>query len=177
MSENNDPIGAARDLLADGFGRIHELLPGIVEGPQEHLRFRPGADANTIAWLAWHAARQEDAQINDLAGGQQAWTAEGWVDRFGHGLGAGDTGNGDSTAEVARLDDATADLLTGYHEAVHARTTAYLEGLDTAKLAEVIDDSYDPPVTVSSRLISIVSDGLQHLGQAAYVKGIAERAA
>jgi hypothetical protein len=175
MTEDHDPIAPTRALLADGFGRIHELVPDAVDGPPEHLSFRADASANTVAWLVWHAARQEDLQVAHLADADQAWIAEGWPGRFGHDLDDGAMGYGDSVEEVARLDDATADLLTGYHEAVHVRTMAYLDRLDAAELARVIDDSYDPPVTVSSRLVSIVSDGLQHLGQAAYVKGLAER--
>jgi hypothetical protein len=35
-----------------------------------------------------------------------------------------------------------------------------------------VDQSWDPPVTAGVRLISIVGDCLQHLGQAAYVKGL-----
>lgn len=175
MSDDHDPIETTRALLADGFGRIHDLVPDAVDGPQEQLAFRPDASANTIAWLVWHAARQQDLQVAHLADADQAWTVDDWPRRFGHGLGAGDMGYGDSVDDVARLDGASADLLTGYHEAVHARTTAYLDRLDAAELGRVVDDSYDPPVTVASRLVSIVSDGLQHLGQAAYVKGLSKR--
>ena len=32
------------------------------------------------------------------------------------------------------------------------------------------------PVTAAVRLVSVVSDTLQHVGQAAYVRGLAERA-
>jgi hypothetical protein len=176
MSDDHDPIGPARALLADGFGRIRELASDVVDGSKEHLSFRADASANTVAWLVWHAARQEDLQIAHLGDVEQAWVAEGWPTRFGHGLGDGDMGYGDSVADVARLDSATAELLTGYHEAVHARTTAYLDQLDRDELERVVDASYDPPVTVAGRLVSIVSDGLQHLGQAAYVKGLADRA-
>jgi hypothetical protein len=36
----------------------------------------------------------------------------------------------------------------------------------------VVDDSWDPPVTVSIRLVSILADDLQHAGQAAYARGV-----
>ena len=39
----------------------------------------------------------------------------------------------------------------------------------------VVDTNWDPPVTLGVRLISVMSDGLQHAGQAAYVRGVAER--
>lgn len=175
-TDDADPAAGARRLLTDAFGRVHELVPGVVEGPQELLRFRADSAANTIAWLVWHTARQQDAQVAELAGVDQAWTAEGWIDRFGGGLGAGDTGYGDSTQQVGRLDQATAATLIGYHESVQTLTTAYVDRLDADELGRVIDDSYDPPVTVGGRLMSVVADALQHTGQAAYVQGLARRA-
>ena len=36
----------------------------------------------------------------------------------------------------------------------------------------VVDDSYDPPVTLGVRLISIADDCIQHAGQANYVRGL-----
>jgi hypothetical protein len=38
-----------------------------------------------------------------------------------------------------------------------------------------VDTSWDPPVTLGVRLISVVSDDLQHAGQAAFVRGIVTR--
>lgn len=39
------------------------------------------------------------------------------------------------------------------------------------ELSRVVDTSWNPPVTVSARLVSIVDDCAQHLGQAAYLRG------
>jgi hypothetical protein len=49
---------------------------------------------------------------------------------------------------------------------------ARLDTLDAERFDRVVDDSYDPPVTEGVRWLSIVSDCLQHLGQAAYVRGL-----
>ena len=59
--------------------------------------------------------------------------------------------------------------------AVHARTVEYLGGLTDDDLARVVDRSWDPPVTLGVRLVSVISDDLQHVGQAAYVRGVLER--
>ncbi len=64
------------------------------------------------------------------------------------------------------------DILIDYHDAVHAKTLRYVRKLVDADLARVVDDSYDPPVTLASRLISVLSDDLQHAGQAAFVRGL-----
>ena len=36
----------------------------------------------------------------------------------------------------------------------------------------MVDPHWDPPVTAGVRLVSIQGDCLQHLGQAAYAKGL-----
>jgi hypothetical protein len=38
-----------------------------------------------------------------------------------------------------------------------------------------VDDYWDPPVTLGVRLVSIISDDLQHVGQAAFIRGVIER--
>ena len=63
-------------------------------------------------------------------------------------------------------------LLVDYHEAVHQLTLAYLDRADADELDRVIDRNWDPPVTAGVRIVSLVGDCLQHLGQAAYVKGL-----
>lgn len=51
-------------LLKDAFGRVAEELPASLEGlTPEQLLWRPGPEANSIGWLAWHIARCEDAQM------------------------------------------------------------------------------------------------------------------
>ena len=65
-----------------------------------------------------------------------------------------------------------ADLLLGYHDAVYRTTVAYVENLTGADLERVVDEAWDPPVTLGVRLVSVISDDLQHAGQAAYLRGL-----
>ena len=67
---------------------------------------------------------------------------------------------------------ASGDLLAAYYDAVHEQTIAYVEGLTDADLDTVVDESWDPPVTLGVRLVSVISDDLQHVGQAAILRGI-----
>lgn len=160
-------------LLADGFGRIAETLPSIVDGLSvEDLLWRPYDGANSIAWTLWHIARMEDAQIAPLAGTDEVWARDGWVERFGLPYRPRAMGYGQSAAEVAafRLEDPT--LLTGYYQAVHEATIELVDSLSEDDLARVIDERWDPPVTTAVRLVSVVDDAAQHIGQAAYVKGL-----
>ena len=160
------------ELLADEFGRIRGVVLAAVRGlSEDQLAFRPSDEANSIAWLVWHLTRIQDDHIAGVAGTEQAWTSEGWADRFGLPFPTAETGYGHSSAEVAAV-RASADLLTGYHEAVFGHTTKYVQGLTEADLDRVVDEHWDPPVTLGVRLVSVVSDDLQHGGQAAYVRGL-----
>lgn len=160
------------ELLLDAFGRIRGVVQTTTSGLSEQaLTFRLGRDANSIAWLVWHLSRIQDDHIADVAGTQQIWTADGWASRFGLPFSDADTGFGHSTQDVSAV-GATSDALIGYHDAVHAATARYVGGLGSADLDAVVDSSWDPPVTLGVRLISVIADGLQHAGQAAFVRGL-----
>ncbi|BBZ35474.1 mycothiol transferase [Mycolicibacterium confluentis] len=162
---------AVQELLRDFFTRLIEHVDELTEDLTEAMAtYRPAPDANTIAWLIWHSARVQDAQVADIAGVDQVWTSDGWVDRFGLDLPRDDTGYGHSADDVAKVVVA-AELLAGYYHAVHAMTLDYVTTLTDEELARIVDRNWDPPVTASARLVSIVDDCAQHLGQAAYVRG------
>lgn len=166
----------ARDVLADAFERIRDGMRRVTEGldPQA-LAYRPDPDANSIAWLVWHATRVHDDHVSEIAGREQAWTAGGWADRLGLPFEPTDIGYGHTSEQVATVRPDRPEVLVGYHEAVAQATFAYLETVDAAELDRIIDDSWDPPVSVGVRLVSVINDQGQHLGQAAYVRGMVER--
>jgi uncharacterized damage-inducible protein DinB len=160
------------DLLADAFDRIREEVHDAVDGlTEEQLAFRVDDDANSIAWLVWHLTRVQDDHVSDVTGADQEWTDGGWAQRFALPFGRLSTGYEHGSADVGAV-RAGAELLTGYHDAVFARTTRYVRTLTDADLPRVVDESWDPPVTLGVRLVSVISDDLQHVGQAAFVRGI-----
>jgi hypothetical protein len=160
------------ELLTDAFERIVEGGRDVVDGlTDDQLTWRPGPEANPIAWLVWHLARIQDDHVADVAGVEQVWTAQGFHDRFGLPFGPGDTGYGHTREQVAQV-RADAGLLAEYLTAVHAQTTAYLATVTPDDLDRVVDTRWDPPVTLGARLVSVVNDDSQHLGQAAYVRGL-----
>lgn len=164
---------SAQELLRDAFTRLVEHVDALTDGLTDAVAtYRPTREANSIAWLIWHSARVQDIQVADIAGVEQVWTRDGWVDRFGLELPRGDSGYGHDAAAVAKV-RAPAELLAGYYRAVHALTLDYVGGITAAGLARVVDRNWDPPVTASVRLVSIIDDCAQHLGQAAYLRGIA----
>jgi hypothetical protein len=163
------------DILTDAFERIRDAVHPAVNGLSvAQLAFRPDDESNSIAWLVWHLTRIQDDHVAALRGAEQLWTAGGWVGRFSLPLDPSDTGYGHDAATVGRVTAEAATLL-GYYEDVHAATVAYLPSLADADLDRVVDRNWDPPVTAGVRLVSVIADGLQHVGQAAYVRGILER--
>jgi hypothetical protein len=167
-------------LLADTFSRIHQVVHAAVDGlTPGQLAFRPDSDANSIAWLTWHLTRIQDDHIADVAGTGQVWTADrdgpSWADRFGLPFALSATGYGHGPEAVAAVQVKSGELLTGYFDAVHEATLRYVRGLTDSDLDRVVDRNWDPPVTLSVRLISVISDDLQHAGQAAYLRGLIER--
>ncbi len=164
---------ALRDLLVDSFDRVHALVKELAGSSEEVLCYRPDAQANPVGWLLWHLTRIQDDHVSALAGVGQAWAV--WRDRFALPFDDDATGYGMSAEEVGQV-RVPGDLLAGYHSDVHARTLRYVRELDPEGLARVVDEAWDPPVTASVRLVSVLGDCLQHLGQASYVAGLAERA-
>jgi hypothetical protein len=160
------------EILADAFERIREGVHDVLEGlTTEDLTFRIDDEANSIAWLVWHLTRVQDDHVAAVAGVDQVWMASGWVERFGLALEVPDTGYGHSSAQVAAV-RADASSLLGYFGEVHAATLAFVRKIGDDDLDRVVDTRWDPPVTMGVRLVSVVVDDLQHVGQAAFVRGV-----
>ena len=170
MADND--IEAARELLRDSFTRLIEHVEGIADGLTDEVSFhRITPEANSISWLLWHSARVQDAQLSDVAGVDQVWFRDGWADRFDLDLPADSHGYGHTPEQVAKV-KVSADLLVGYYQAVHRATLEYVASVTAEDLARIVDKRWTPPVTASARIVSIIDDCAQHLGQAAYVRGI-----
>ena len=183
-------LTAAQELLRDSFTRLIEHVDDLTDGLTEKVSsYRPTPHANSIAWLIWHSARVQDVQVCDIVKAltdgrsepdgrsdkprsEDVWTRDGWVDRFGLDLPRDDTGFGHSAHAVAKV-RASAELLAGYYHAVHDMTLEFVESLADNALEQIVDRRWYPPVTASARLVSVVDDCAQHLGQAAYLRGIA----
>ncbi|MEP6660279.1 MAG: DUF664 domain-containing protein [Acidimicrobiales bacterium] len=165
-----------KDLLGDLFGRIddhvHEAVDGLdVEALCDPLV--PGA--NPIGWLVWHLTRAQDDHVAEIVDQPQLWTSGDWARRFGVPADPGNTGYGHSDEEVRAIRPESAEALIEYYEAVAARTRELLDRTTSRDLDRVVDDRWDPPVTLGVRLISIADDDIQHAGQACYLRGILDR--
>lgn len=167
------------DLLVDGFGRIRASAADVLSGlTPDQLAYQLDAAANPISWLVWHLTRVQDDHVAQAFGVSQVWSDDGWAVRFGlppqtmeHGYGH----TPDQVAMVARA-TASAELLTEYHEATYAQTVKLVAEATDADLDRIVDNRWTPPVTLGVRLMSVLDDDMQHVGQAAYVRGLVPNA-
>ena len=160
------------EVLTAAFDNIAGVVDAAVDGlTTDQLAQSPAPGTNSIAWLVWHLTRVQDDHVAEVAGHEQVYTADGWARRFDLPFPDEAHGYGMSTEDAAKV-RADAELLVGYHHAVSAKTKDYLATLSDADLDRVVDEDWDPPVTLGVRLVSVVTDDLQHAGQAAYVRGL-----
>ena len=160
-------------VLTEAFSRIPDEARRAVRGlTPAQLVEAPAEGANTIGWLVWHLARGQDAQVAAVAGTEQVYASGSWAARFGLDADPGDTGYGHGPDEVLAVRPESAQALLDYLDAVHAATLRFLSTLADDDLDRVVDDAWDPPVTLGVRLVSILDDDVQHAGQAAYVRGL-----
>jgi uncharacterized damage-inducible protein DinB len=163
----------ANQVLLDLFGRLPPLVRSAVRDlSPDQLTYAPKEGVNTIAWLVWHLTRIQDDHVADARGAEQVWTDGEWAPRFGLPRGTLDTGYAHRAEQVAAVRPESWGALVEYYDAVHARTVAYLEQLTDDDLDRIVDEGWDPPVTLGVRLVSVADDDAQHVGQAAYLRGL-----
>jgi uncharacterized damage-inducible protein DinB len=161
------------ELFADLAGRVREHVEEVLDGlDADALVWAPAEDANPIGWLIWHLTRVEDAHVTEILGSPQVWESGEWASGVGVEADPANSGYGHSTGQVREIRPHSAEILRSYHRAVAARTAEWLKGLSTADLDRVVDERWDPPVTLGVRLVSIFDDQIQHAGQAAYLRGL-----
>lgn len=161
------------ELLIEEYGRLPDLVSGAVADLElDQLTAAPVPGANTVAWLVWHLTRVQDHHISELLDAEQRYITEGWHERFGRGPDPEDHGYGHSAADVASVRPQALGDLIAYYDSVHARTIDFLRTVSASDLDRVVDDRWDPPVTLGVRLASVLDDDTQHVGQASYVRGL-----
>ena len=164
----------AIEMVANALVRVQGGLERALTGQTiDDLHRQPKEDCNSIAWLAWHLTRVQDDHLSDLAGREQAWTADGWHAKFGMEPDPKNAGWGHTPEQVAAFKTPDAQTLLDYYTAVLDRTKAYLASLSPKDLDRVLDEpQWREPVTVGIRLVSVISDNTEHMGQINYLRGL-----
>lgn len=163
----------ASEVLLEGYGRLPALVGAAVEGLDGGaLVERPGGTGNSLAWLVWHLSRVQDNHFAEAFGAEELWLRDGWAGCWSLALDPADTGYGHSSAQVDAVRVASSLQLIEYFNAVHSRSLTLIRGLTDEDLGRVVDEDWDPPVTLLVRLVSVLDDCVQPAGQAAYARGI-----
>ncbi len=163
----------ANEIYIETLGR----LPGLIERAvkdlsPEQLHQAPADGANTVGWLVWHLTRIQDDHVADLIGEEQIYLTGDWGPRFGLKASPSETGYGHNPTQVQAVRPESWETLVEYYASVHERTVSFVRGLTEADYDRIVDDAWDPPVTLGVRLVSVLNDDVQHAGQAAYVRGL-----
>jgi uncharacterized damage-inducible protein DinB len=165
--ELHEMVAASYESILRALGRT---LDGLTE---EDLNWQPTPDCNSIGWLAWHLTRAEDSIISGIMGEEQLWIKDGWHQKFGRPADARDSGSGHTAKDLAAFKSPDVKTLLAYHQAVLERTKSSLPKLSKTDLDKVMEGlPFKPPPTVGMMLILGLEDGLQHAGQAAYIRGM-----
>ena len=172
------------DVLADGFARVHGIVHRVLTGiSADALAGRIDPGANSIAWLIWHLTRIQDDHVADVAGtGAGLDRAEGWggnwfglpfpvAEPYRTGITSARGGRRWYACWVDLLGEEYHEAVFGHHDQVRAGPPREADLGPRGGRATRIR-----PVTLGVRLVSVVSDDLQHGGQASYVRGVLERA-
>ncbi|MCW4464289.1 DinB family protein [Glutamicibacter sp. MNS18] len=163
---------------------INDIFNGLVRYPvdaarnlpqltAQQLNAHPAGHPNSIAWLLWHSGREVDTQLADLSGGAERW--EEYRDRFNLGELGESMGYGHTPQQAGQITCENQDLLIDYLDTTLNALGDYAGSLSEAELDEVIDRSWEQPVTRGVRLLSIIDDAIVHVGQAAYAAGAVTR--
>ena len=164
-----------QQLITDIFVRISQELERALDGlTVDELNQPPHPDCNSIGWLAWHLTRSQDRLIGDLMGEEQIWTKDKWYIKFKRAPDAADTGFGHSSEDVATFRAPDGKTLLEYHYAILERIRHYISGTltETDLKREVKSPTLATVSTVRARLVGVINDSLQHVGQVNYAHGL-----
>jgi len=164
-----------QQLIMNIFVRISQELERVLDGlTVDDLNQQPRPDCNSIGWLTWHLTRSHDRNISELAGEKQLWIKDNWHARFNRAPDPTDTGFGHSSEDIAVFRSPDSKTLLEYHHAVLELAKRYISGTlsETDLKREVESPTLRNVATVRARLVGVINDGLQHVGQTAYVRGL-----
>jgi hypothetical protein len=164
-------------LVGDLVHRIAADLDAVLDGLEPAaLDDAVAAHTNSIGWLLWHLTRSHDRNVSELRGTPQLWLAEGWHVRFGRAADPRDTGYGHTADQVTAFRSPAPEIIRGYHQAVVRLIDAYLAEASAVDPARVtVSPTLGDTRSVQSRLVGVLVEGLEHVGQAALLGGMLER--
>lgn len=166
-------------IVSDLVTRVQrDLRVALADMPTDLLNAPVEPGANTIGWLAWHLTRSFDRNVSELRDAPQVWISEGWYARFDRSPDPGETGFGHTSAQALAFRSPRVEIVLAYNDAVVDMIDGYLR---TASDADLTRDSTSPTLgrtwTVHQRLVGVIVEGLEHVGQVSYLRGLYDRRA
>ncbi len=164
-----------QQLTLDYFVRISQELERVLDGlTVDDLNQRPHPDCNSIGWMTWHLTRSHDRNLSELAKKQQLWIKDKWYVRFNRAPDPTDTGCSHNSKDVAAFRCPDGRTILEYHHAVVELAKQYITNnlSETDLKRKVKSPTLKTVRTVRGRLLGVICEGLQHVGQAAYVRGL-----
>jgi hypothetical protein len=164
-----------QQFVNDLFLRISQELERVLEGlTVDDLNQQPRHDCNSIGWLAWHLTRSHDRNMSEIAGMEQLWIKDKWYLKFDRASDPSETGVHHSLEEAAAFRSPDSTTVLEYHRAVVERIKDYINS--SLSEIELERESHSPTLgttrPVQARLVAVINEGFQHVGQAAYVRGL-----
>jgi hypothetical protein len=164
-----------QQLIIDIFERILQELETALDGLTiDDLNRQPSPDCNSIGWLTWHLTRCQDRTTAELLGEEQLWIKDNYYAKFNRTPDPEDAGIGVTLEDVVAFRSPDALTLLEYHRAVLEQSKRYISG----KLSEIeLNREFDNPrnltiTNVRTRLMRLINDNMQHLGQVNFVRGM-----
>jgi len=163
-----------KEILINSYEDIHGEMKRVFKGlTKDDLGWQPKPDCNSIGWLAWHLLRVEDNQVAYLFDEEQLWIKDGWHSKFDRPADAKDVGFGNTPKQVAEFKSPDIQLFLDYSEAIFKRIKNHFLSMSAADLDQPLNQYWGKtPVKLGWRLISVLEDCFQHIGQIAYVRGL-----
>lgn len=164
-----------QQLVLDIFERISQELEHALDGLTiDDLNRQPCLGCNSIGWLTWHLTRVQDRTIAELMGKEQLWIKDKWYVKFNRPPKPEDVGFGHRIEDLSAFSSPDASTLFEYHRAVLNQSKRYInDKLSENELNREFDHPTIPAVTnVRTRLMRLINDNMQHLGQVNYVRGM-----
>ena len=158
-------------ILEDVQSELQMTLSGT---ELEQIMWRPSPSSNSMAWLAWHIARLQDARAAALANTEQRWVFDGWHDRFELPPDPTNHGRGHTEEEADAVRPESVEALSDYARVASESLVGEIE-----KLEDLVSDTkvsgYSGDSAVRDLVFRAVHGGLAHVGQLMYVRGLVEK--
>ncbi len=161
-----------REFIQASLDRVKLATARVVDGlSHSELAWRPGPECGSIGLILFHMVRSEDTFIQTrIQGKPLVWEAEKWYEKLN--LPAAETGSGYTAEQIAAFRVPELNDLTGYAEAVRARTLEYLKGITDAEYTRVITLARLGDIPVGKLLALVVVHLAQHVGEISYLRGM-----